>query len=342
MVASGGQRGTPRPAVGLRVVHEVPVDRALVGKRVADRAADAVQDPVERDARDRSARRRQRGDAAPRVASRVPHEALGVRPPVLLDEAADRVELAVEEHYADVVRAAGQRRRAFVAGSLVVLPALRTFAQSADHAAHGGLYERLQQPGRIDKPELAAQQNVFDSMAPKAATPGRWIPRAALPLPRSEMAWAAAFADRMHLVGGYGEQRVVDVDAMVRFYCEVLGCTVERRRDDIGLVQLRAGNALVDLVPVGGPLGRAGGAAPGKEGRNLDHFCFRVEPFDDAAIRAHLARAGVAAGATVSRFGADGEGPSLYLNDPEGNTVELKGPPWSGTADTLPQRAPAG
>ena len=100
------------------------------------------------------------------------------------------------------------RRRAFVAGSLVVLPALRTFAQSADHAAHGGLYERLQQPGRIDKPELAAQQNVFDSMAPKAATPGRWIPRAALPLPRSEMAWAAAFADRMHLVGGYGEQRV--------------------------------------------------------------------------------------------------------------------------------------
>jgi len=136
--------------------------------------------------------------------------------------------------------------------------------------------------------------------------------------------------------------RVVDVDAMVRFYCDVLGCTVERRRDDIGLVQLRAGNALVDLVPVGGPLGRAGGAAPGKEGRNLDHFCFRVEPFDDAAIRAHLARAGVAAGATVSRFGADGEGPSLYVNDPEGNTVELKGPPWSGTADTLPQRAPAG
>ena len=111
MVASGGQRGTPRPAVGLRVVHEVPVDRALVGKRVAGRAADAVQDPVERDARDRSARRGQRGNAAPRVGSRVPHEALGVGPPVLLDEAADRVELAVEEHYADVVRAAGQRRR---------------------------------------------------------------------------------------------------------------------------------------------------------------------------------------------------------------------------------------
>jgi len=136
--------------------------------------------------------------------------------------------------------------------------------------------------------------------------------------------------------------RVVDLPRMERFYCEVLGCQVEKRQQAIGLVQLRAGRSMLDLVPVDGPLGRAGGAAPGREARNLDHFCFRVEPFDDAAIRAHLARAGVAAGATVSRFGADGEGPSLYLNDPEGNTVELKGPPWSGTADTLPQRAPAG
>lgn len=98
-------------------------------------------------------------------------------------------------------------RRVFVAGSLLALPAARVLAQS-DHAAHGGLYERLQQPGRIDKPELAVQQNVFDSIAPKAATPGRWFAQAPLPLPRSEMAWAVAHRDRMHLVGGYGEQRV--------------------------------------------------------------------------------------------------------------------------------------
>src|SRR5471032_2704330 len=109
--------------------------------------------------------------------------------------------------------------------------------------------------------------------------------------------------------------RVVDLDRMTRFYCDVLGCDVERRQDEI------------DLVPVDGRLGRMGGAAPGVEGRNVDHFCFRVEPFDAEAIRAQLALAGVPAGAVESRYGAEGQGPSIYLNDPEGNTVELKGPP---------------
>jgi catechol 2,3-dioxygenase-like lactoylglutathione lyase family enzyme len=121
--------------------------------------------------------------------------------------------------------------------------------------------------------------------------------------------------------------RVVDLDRMIGFYTGVLGCTIERRQDAIGLVQLRAGRSLVDLVPVDGVLGRAGGAPPGVEGRNVDHFCFRVEPFDDAAIRRVLEAAGVAAGPTQLRFGAEGEGPSIYIDDPEGNTVELKGPP---------------
>ena len=121
--------------------------------------------------------------------------------------------------------------------------------------------------------------------------------------------------------------RVRDLDAMLAFYVGVLGCTMERRQDGIGLVQLRAGRSLLDLVPVDGPLGRAGGAAPGREGRNLDHFCFRVEPFDETAIRDRLREAGVAAGDTVMRYGAEGEGPSIYIDDPEGNTVELKGPP---------------
>jgi catechol 2,3-dioxygenase-like lactoylglutathione lyase family enzyme len=121
--------------------------------------------------------------------------------------------------------------------------------------------------------------------------------------------------------------RVRDVEAMVAWYGKVLGCPVDKRQDAIGLVQLRAGSALVDLVPVDGKLGRMGGAAPGVEGRNLDHFCFRVHPFDEAAIRAHLAACGVDAGPTESRYGAEGEGPSIYLQDPEGNTIELKGPP---------------
>ena len=84
--------------------------------------------------------------------------------------------------------------------------------------------------------------------------------------------------------------RVVDVERMIRFYGDVLGCVVERRVDGLGLVQLRAGDSLIDFVAVDGNLGRAGGAAPGREGRNLDHFCLRVDGFDADALRAELAR----------------------------------------------------
>jgi glyoxylase I family protein len=123
--------------------------------------------------------------------------------------------------------------------------------------------------------------------------------------------------------------RVADLDRMLRFYCEALGCPLEKRQDDIGLIQLRAGRSLIDLVPLDGKLGKAGGAAPGKEGRNLDHFCLRVDPFDEAAIRAQLAGHGIEGGAVESRYGAQGTGPSIYVTDPEGNVVELKGPPAS-------------
>ena len=121
--------------------------------------------------------------------------------------------------------------------------------------------------------------------------------------------------------------RVSDIAGAVIFYCEVLGCVEERRADKIGLVQLRAGHSLIDLVDVNGEIGRQGGAAPGVEGRNMDHFCIRVDPFDEPAIRKHLAEHGVEAGSTKTRYGAEGSGPSIYINDPEGNTVELKGPP---------------
>ena len=121
--------------------------------------------------------------------------------------------------------------------------------------------------------------------------------------------------------------RVRDLARMQRFYREVLGCAEVRRQAELGLLQLRAGSAMLDLVPVDGKLGRMGGAPPGAEGHNVDHVCFRVEPFDAAAIRAHLAAHGVEAGPVESRFGAEGEGPSIYLRDPEGNMIELKGPP---------------
>jgi catechol-2,3-dioxygenase len=121
--------------------------------------------------------------------------------------------------------------------------------------------------------------------------------------------------------------RVRDVQAMLRFYTQVLGCTVERVQDELGLYQLRAGASLIDLVTIDGKLGRAGGAAPGSEGRNLDHFCLRIEPFDGDALRAWLSSRGANPGEVMQRFGAQGQGPSLYLSDPEGNVVELKGPP---------------
>ena len=95
--------------------------------------------------------------------------------------------------------------------------------------------------------------------------------------------------------------RVVDLARMQAFYGDVLGCREVRRQDEIGLVQLRAGSSMVDLIPLSGKLGAAGGAAPGKEGRNVDHFCFRVEPFDEDAIRAHLAAHGIEAGPAALR-----------------------------------------
>ena len=120
--------------------------------------------------------------------------------------------------------------------------------------------------------------------------------------------------------------RVIDIDVMQRFYGEVLGCREERRQDEIGLVQLRAGSSLIDLVPVDGKLGRHGGAAPGSEGHNMDHLCLRVEDYDEAAILAHLKAHNVHIGELGSRYGAQGEGPSIYLFDPQGNMIELKGP----------------
>jgi catechol 2,3-dioxygenase-like lactoylglutathione lyase family enzyme len=119
--------------------------------------------------------------------------------------------------------------------------------------------------------------------------------------------------------------RVIDLERMIRFYCDILNCTLHWRRPDLGLVHLRAGNAMIDLVPVDGPLGKKGGAAPGAEARNVDHFCLRVHPFDAESIVSELKARGIEIGEIGTRFGAQGEGPSVYVRDPEGNVVELKG-----------------
>jgi catechol 2,3-dioxygenase-like lactoylglutathione lyase family enzyme len=121
--------------------------------------------------------------------------------------------------------------------------------------------------------------------------------------------------------------RVRDLQASLKFYCEILGCTVDMVQESIGLWQIRAGNSLIDLVPLDGMLGKKGGAGPAREGRNLDHFAIQVTPFDDAAMRRWLEGHGVAIAESGRRYGAEGDGPSLYVHDPDGNLVELKGPP---------------
>ena len=124
--------------------------------------------------------------------------------------------------------------------------------------------------------------------------------------------------------------RVADSDRARRWYESVLGCRVERIVPSIGLIQLRAGATLIDLVQIGD----AGGIAA--EGRNMDHVCVQLAAFDAAALAAHLARHGIAAGQVARRYGALGHGPSIYITDPDGNMVELKGPPDGDQTETVP------
>lgn len=120
--------------------------------------------------------------------------------------------------------------------------------------------------------------------------------------------------------------RARNMEAMVRFYEDVLGARIERQVEELGLVQLRAGGCLIDLVDCAGRLGQRGGAPPGVEGRNIEHVCFRLDPWNGEAILAFLATHGIPEAEIAQRYGAEGYGPSIYLADPEGNVLELKGP----------------
>ncbi|HEV7136892.1 MAG TPA: VOC family protein [Steroidobacteraceae bacterium] len=118
--------------------------------------------------------------------------------------------------------------------------------------------------------------------------------------------------------------RARDCRRLVAFYRDVIGCPVEREQPEIGLIQLRAGRSLIDVLET-----KARGAvepseALANDGRNVDHFCLTIDPFDPERLRAYLISRGVAAGEVAMRYGAEGEGLSLYFQDPEGNGVELK------------------
>jgi glyoxylase I family protein len=121
--------------------------------------------------------------------------------------------------------------------------------------------------------------------------------------------------------------RVADLERSVDFYVRVLGLALVRRRDELGLVHLRAGASMIDLVSLDGALGAKGGRGPGTEGRNVDHLCLRIEPYDERALLDFVTSHGIAvAGRAARNFGAEGDGPSLYIADPDGNLLELKGP----------------
>ena len=140
-----------------------------------------------------------------------------------------------------------QRRHLLAAAAVLAAPSLLR-AQHQGH--HSGQFERLKQPGRIDLPPIHAQQAVTDSPAPRAAQPGTWRPRAPLPIPRTEMAWAVAYRNRVHLVGGYAEQRVD------RPYHHAYDLAADRREE---LPQLPRGANHVGVATLGDRLYAFGG-----------------------------------------------------------------------------------
>ncbi len=123
--------------------------------------------------------------------------------------------------------------------------------------------------------------------------------------------------------------RVRDLRRALGFYRDVLGCTLEREQPELGLTQLRAGRCLIDLVTADGPLGSRRGTLEGT-GPNMEHFCLSIAPFAESALSAHLAARGVSVHEPGSRYGAEGEGRSFYIEDPDGNRVELTGGPRGG------------
>ncbi|MEX2132004.1 MAG: VOC family protein [Pseudohongiellaceae bacterium] len=118
--------------------------------------------------------------------------------------------------------------------------------------------------------------------------------------------------------------RTTDLQRMLRFYRDVLGCQIERTLAELGLVQLRAGTALIDLVPVDSPLGKAGGGPPRQDGRNMEHLCLLIESVDEGKLIPWLSNQGIVCEPFAERYGADGFGRSIYVKDPEGNIIELK------------------
>lgn len=120
--------------------------------------------------------------------------------------------------------------------------------------------------------------------------------------------------------------RTAQLPQMLAFYRDVLGCPLEKVQEALGLWQLRAGAALIDLLDCSAAHAERNGAVADGAARNVDHFCLELAVWDETALCSWLAAHGVRVGASGERYGARGSGPSLYVFDPDGNQVELKGP----------------
>lgn len=118
--------------------------------------------------------------------------------------------------------------------------------------------------------------------------------------------------------------RTANPDQMIEFYCDTLGCKLERELKDFGLAQLRAGECLIDIVDVESEIGRQGGNAPTKDSNNLDHFCLQIQPCEEQELIDYLKEKGISAGNFEDRYGAKGDGRSIYIKDIDGNVIELK------------------
>ncbi|HZC46605.1 MAG TPA: VOC family protein [Candidatus Acidoferrum sp.] len=111
--------------------------------------------------------------------------------------------------------------------------------------------------------------------------------------------------------------RCRDQNRAYDFYTRILGLGEERRIAQIGLIQLRAGRSMIDLVPASD--------ARVESGLNVDHVCIGVETSDLNRVASYLRERSVEViGEPAMRYGARGAGLSIYIRDPEGNVVELK------------------
>ncbi len=118
-----------------------------------------------------------------------------------------------------------------------------------------------------------------------------------------------------------------DVDRSLDFYCGLLGLAGDRvdewRSGDVPFPSVRIDETtIIDLFPTAMVDGDGDRGGPGSA-RNLDHLCVTIEPTDLDAVAAS-GRVEVVRGPQDHLFGAQGYATSLYIADPDGNTVELR------------------